>query len=457
MSDADPQPAPEFRWQAYFQRARDPLFLLNRRRRLLFVNRAWEELTGLSADQVRGLACSRRTPAAPAPTDEITRALCPPAEVLRGHGARARRSLPAPAGGRQCWDVEFLPFADEAGTLGILGKITVAAGVLDSQPAGGASAATDEKVLALRAALTGRYGIDSLAEDTPAESRLVEQVRLAARSRAAVLLVGEPGTGKRWLARVIHGQSAARERAFAAVDCARLPPEAVAAALFGEGGLARRPGVGTLYLREPSALPRDLQARLVELLADPGPDAPRVLAGCSADVGEEVHSGRLLEELRCALATLVLEVPPLRQRSADLPRLVGRLLEQTAAHDEPEAPRLTAAAWECLRAYPWPRNLRELRAALLTARLHAGGPVLDEADLPGYLRLAVQLGQTPGPRSEQPLPLARTLEQVERRLIQLALHRARGNKARAAELLSLWRPRLLRRMQALGLAEKEEA
>jgi transcriptional regulator with PAS, ATPase and Fis domain len=444
-------PGPEgFRWQAFFQRSRDPLFLLNRQRRLLFVNRAWEELTGLPAGQVRGLACTRRAPAAPAPSDDVTRALCPPADVLRGHGARVRRCLPAAGGGSRCWDVEFLPLGGEEGTLAVLGKITPV-------PAGDALAPRlPEKVVALRAALAARHTLDSLGGDTPAQRRLAGQARLAAASRAAVLLVGEPGTGKHWLARTVHGLGEARELAFAAVDCRRLPEAALAAALFGDAGALRCPGVGTLYLREPAALPRDFQARLCELLADPGPAGPRVLAGSSTDPAEEVRSGRLLEELHCALGTLVLELPPLRRRLAELPWLVERLLAQVAAADGRPVPALTPAAWECLRAYPWPGNLAELRAVLTSARAHAGGDTVDAADLPGPVRLAAQLGPAPGPPGEGALPLVQLLEQVERRLIELALRRARGNKSRAAELLALPRWRLLRRMAALGLTEKGE-
>jgi transcriptional regulator with PAS, ATPase and Fis domain len=451
---AEPSPpppaAPDFRWQAFFQRSRDPLFLLNRQRRLLFVNQAWEELTGLPAGQVRGLACTRRAPAAPLPSDEVTRALGPPADVLRGHSARVRRCLPAPGGGRQCWDIEFVPFRDEQGTLAVLGKITPVAG--GDAVCGG----LPDKVVALRAALAGRYTLDSLGGGTPAQRRLAEQTRLAAASRAAVLLVGEPGAGKHWLARTIHGLGATREQAFAALDCGKLPEPALAAALFGDAGLIRRPGIGTLYLREPAALPCDLQARLAELLADPGEAGPRVIAGCPADPAKEARADRLLEDLHCALGTLVLELPPLRRRLAELPWLVERLLEQVAAADGRPVPALTPAAWESLRAYPWPGNLRELRAALTSARAHAAADTVDVADLPGPVRLAVQLGQEPGPRGERALPLAPLLEQVERRLIQLALGRAQGNKSRAAELLGLPRPRLLRRMEALGLIEKGE-
>src|SRR5437016_306570 len=132
MADA----ADEFRWQGFFQRARDPLFVLNRRGRLLFVNHAWETLTGLSAVEVRGLA--------------------------------------------------------------------------------------------------RRHDLGLLASNVPSLNRVAEQVRLASQTRVPVLLTGERGTGKQWLARAIHFQSALREKNFVALDCKALPADALAAVLFGD-------------------------------------------------------------------------------------------------------------------------------------------------------------------------------------------------------------------------------
>jgi transcriptional regulator with PAS, ATPase and Fis domain len=451
-ASATPPPAAtaQGKTQNFFERAQEPLFLLNARCRLLAVNAAWEQLTGLPAAQARGLACAPRAAALPPERQALARALCPPREVMQGHSARAHRRSPSTAGARW-WDVQFLPLHEASGKLRILGKITPVGG---DEPA--AAEPLPEKVVALRAAMAQRYTFDALAGTLPVQQRLIEQVRLASQSRAAVLLLGEPGTGKQWVARTIHHQGDVRERVFAALDCRRLPVTALAAALCGEDGLTRRAGAGTLYLREPACLPRELQDRLCGLLTDPPADGPRVIASCSTDPAAEVRAGRLLEELRCALSTLVIEVPPLRQRLADLPRLVERLLDRIPGQDERRILGLTPAAWDCLRAYPWPGNLRELHAALVSARARGEGERIDAGDLPAYLRLGASPGQAPVPAAERPLPLAQVLEQVERRLIQLALERARGNKSRAAELLSVWRPRLLRRMQALGLGEGEE-
>src|SRR5262249_50732389 len=152
--------------------------------------------------------------------------------------------------------------------------------------------------------------------------------RLAARVAAPVLIVGEPGTGKEWVARTIHYAGNPGERAFAALDCTSLPAAALHSALFGPGGLARSSAVATLYLKEPAALPRAVRAGVADLRAGTGAGerAPRVVAGCETDAAADVRAGRLLDELHCALGTLVIELPPLAGRAADLPWLVERLL-----------------------------------------------------------------------------------------------------------------------------------
>src|SRR2546426_6084419 len=115
--------AHDFRWQALFQRASDPVFVLNRQRRILFVNRAWEKMTGLSAAEVRGLACLRRVPRPQDPPDVAIRALCcPPPEVLKGSSGHARRLTTGPAASPRWWDIDFLPVHDEQGLRCVLGR-----------------------------------------------------------------------------------------------------------------------------------------------------------------------------------------------------------------------------------------------------------------------------------------------------------------------------------------------
>jgi DNA-binding NtrC family response regulator len=284
--------------------------------------------------------------------------------------------------------------------------------------------------------------------------RLADQVRLACQVTTPVLLVGEGGTGKQTLARIIHYNSPRRERAFAALDCVRLPPYTLAALLFTERGSTPRGPFGAVYLKEPAALPRDLQLLLCQGFAE-GAFPFRLLAGSSMALGEAVSRGLLVDELASILGTLVFEVPPLRERREDLPILVERFLDRANTAGDPRVLGLTPAAWEILRLHRWPGNLGELYAALASARTRAKGEHIDAADLPASLRLDHTLAQTPGRPPDRPLPLDHLLEQAERRLIELALRRTRGHKARAAELLSIWRPRLQRRMEALEIDDEE--
>jgi len=309
-----------------------------------------------------------------------------------------------------------------------------------------------EKSLALRERVARCFNF-ALVDGYSAEMRRVAaQVRLAVAVTTPVLLVGEAGTGKRTMARLIHFQSAARELSFAALDATRLPSSALATTLFG----ARGNRIGTLYLKEPGCLPRELQAKLVELLSKADHSLPRLLAGCGDPV-TEVCSGRLLAEFHTVLSPLTITIPPLRERRDDLLLLVERQLARANEDGERVVVGLSEDAWEVVHTYSWPGNLGELFGVLSSARERASGERITAADLPAALRVSCHMAQTPSRPTDRPLPLDKLLEESERRLIQLALKKAGGNKGRAAELLGVFRQRLVRRMEALGLLSSDEA
>ena len=253
----------DFRWTAFFQRSVEPLFVLNRRRQILFVNRSWESLTGLKGRDVLKRVCKRRRDAGPGSSEAVLNALAPPRDVMAGQSARLRRLFARADTTPQWWDIEFLPLRGPLGLLGIIGKVVALASA-----ASGTSQPLPEKLMALRQRQIDSHGIHHLSTESPAMRRIAEQIRLASQTSAAVLLVGEPGTGKEWLARTIHQEGPHREKPFVALDCHRSPTAALAWALFGSPGFAQRAGA-TLFLKEPHALPRELQARLVDL-ADAG-------------------------------------------------------------------------------------------------------------------------------------------------------------------------------------------
>src|SRR5262249_27983755 len=161
----------------------------------------------------------------------------------------------------------------------------------------------------------------------------------------------------------------------------------------------------------------------------------RVLAGFRSDPLEAVRQGELLDELAHALATLRIDLPLLAERRDDLPHLVDRMLRRLNAEGGKAVLGLTPDAWELMLAYGWPGLLRELYTVLPNARHQSAAEVIDGPDLPAYLRQVVRLSHIPAARPEKAIHVGPVLEQVERRLIELALTRAHGKKNQAARLL----------------------
>jgi DNA-binding NtrC family response regulator len=371
----------------------------------------------------------RRPTDADESTQQILAALMPTRDVLAGRQGSLRRRVTVNRQ-RQLWDIEFWPLAGPEGLIGVLGKIRVSA---SQEPV--AEPGFPEMILNLRQRFVQQFDLTRLNSAYPEMARVQEQARLAAGTDVPVLIVGPPGSGKHWLARAIHQFGPRREASFLRLDCRKLPAEIVLRELT-------RSPAGTIYLREPTALSRDVQQHLCQLLAEQ-PKA-RVISGVCEE-GGETHRTNLLPELRCQLATLTISVPALRERPADIDGFVHALLSRAGAAAERTVSSCDPEALQILRSHSWPGNLRELYDVLLSACTHATADRIQAGDLPLYLR------QEPVP-GERTLPLDALLEQVEKRLIIVAMRLARNNKTRAAELLGIWRARLIRRMQGLGLA-----
>jgi PAS domain S-box-containing protein len=427
-----------FRWQTFFQHAAQPIFLVNARRRILFVNRAWETCTGLTFAEVRGRPCRRRSSKSALDHEEAILSTCaPPRDALDGRACQARRRVPLRT---DWWEIHYQPLAGAAGLLGILGVIHVLATPPD------APFTLPDRLMALRDRQASRYRLDDLGANSPSLERLKEQARLAARTNLPVTLVGAAGTGKAWLARAIHHASDARQKYFACLDAERLPAERL-----GEVFLSARNrpmGLGTLYLREPASLPREWQTRIAEAVRsqENAGDSPRLIVGHRKDPKAAIEAGRLLEELHCAVSPIEMTLPNLRERLDEMPRLVDVFLQRANALQPHAVLGVGNEALAILRSHDWPGNLRELQDVVREACGRAKGERIEPADLP----FSIRHGQLP---PERRLPLDALLEQVERRLIALALKLTQNNQTRAAELLEVWRPRLVRRIEKLGLGE----
>lgn len=443
-----PLPGDEFQTRAFLQRARDPVFLLNRKRRLRFANAAFEQLAGQSLEDAYDLYCTRNA------ESRLARALAPPPEVMAGSPARVRRTPPKGKFGPPWWDVAFLPLAGPDGLFGIIGRVRIVGHAATSK-----GRPLPEGLLQLRHKLPDRYRLETLISEVPACERLLQQVRLAAEHRMPVTLIGEPGAGKRWLARVIHHHGVTAEQSFVAVHCEGLPAAAAGNLLFGDAALGRPERCGTVYLRDPAALAHDLQSRLADWLRERPANGPRIVAGFRVDPETAVASRRLLSSLHVGLGVQTIRVPALRDRSEDIARLAGLFLDRAASAGAPGCPGFSPASYELLREYPWPENLRELDAAIDGAARRADGVSIEPDHFPEAIRRAVarqkMVAASPQGRADSVAPLDTLLEHVERRMIVLAMRKAKGLQAAAAQYLGIWPPRLSRRLQKLEIRDDE--
>jgi transcriptional regulator with PAS, ATPase and Fis domain len=450
--DSPPPSGDQFSNRALFHRSTDAVFVLNKSRRLRYANPAWEKLTGKKLGDVYGLRCTHRR--TDSPLTNLGRTLNPPPEALAGSPTHVRRPPPGARLGPPWWEISFLPLSGPAGLLGVIGVVRVIG--LAAAPK---SRAIPEAVLRLRHRLPDRFRLSEFESDIPACRQVIDQARLATHHRMPVALIGETGTGKRTLARAIHYESTAAERSFLAVDCTGLPAAVLETLLFGDCGLAQPERVGTMFLRNPAGLPRDLQARLLEWIAQHAGTGPRIISAFERAPAGDMAASQLSDELLLALTIQSIRPIPLRERLDDIPLLAAGMLARAEKVGWLKCPGLSPEAIELSRVYHWPGNLRELDAVLVRAATAAKGDSIEPGHLPDSIRRhgsrAEVVAATPNPRVEEKLSLDAVLEQVERRLIVQAMGRAKGLQEGAAESLGIWRPRLGRRLKALKIDASE--
>ena len=446
MPNTTPDPTPRGTWAALFQQTTEPVFLLNPRRRLRYVNRAFESVTKAHADAVVHEYCHPRKVQKdmPATRRALLQTLAPPPEAMAGRVVRVRRPVPPAKLGPPWWDINFVPLRDGDKLIGIVGII-----VPIGQPAstaGGKGLSAD--LIALRQRVVERCSLAQFDGESAPAKHLRARAELAAKTFAPVWLTGGPGSGKETLARAIHYHGTTRELAFAGVDCGGLQPYLIRSLLFGHNGLAETGRVGTIYLKSPESLPPDLQMELIEwaeLLAD----QCRVIVGTTG-------TAQLPAEFRAAFGVIDLHLPAMVERKDELPGLLTAILEHETGSSKPG---MSQDAMAVLTSYEWPGNFRELREVVRGAIRRANGVRIEAGHLPLAIRRAATDAKVTPPVVRPPLQpkLDEVLEQVERRMIDLALKKSRGDQTAAAELLGIYRSRLVRRVKALGLGEPNEA
>lgn len=302
----------------------------------------------------------------------------------------------------------------------------------------------------------------------PKMRRALDLADAAARTDVPVLLVGETGTGKELLARMIHRNSERASRPFVPVNCGALPRELVESELFGyrkgafTGAQQDRPGLfaavagGTLLLDEISEMPAEIQVKLLRALQE-GKVRPlgaveeivvdaRIIAATNRTSNASL-SGVLRQDLYYRLARITIELPPLRERREDLPLLLDYYLTMYSAKYG-YRPTLHADALELLHSYPFPGNIRELENLVEgVMATHKGQEVIRDRDIRSYLHPELlQKGNALVDVSMY------SLERLEKFAIEQALRLSGDNKSRASEILGISRESLYRKLKLYGIA-----
>jgi DNA-binding NtrC family response regulator len=436
-----------------------PVFVIDAQRRIRSFNAACQALTGWDAADVIGETCSYVSALEAAGSAALAASLCPPPEVFGGNEA----TLPAHIIHRQGEAIprllHFFPLRGaEGATTAVLGIISQLPPAIprDESPARQLHA----ELAALRTALRTRFGPHSLVARSAAMRRVLSQVAIAQESQAGVLLTGPPGAGKTHLARVIHLGSKLKGQSFVPLDCRRLAADEQqriwdrildSHSAAGRTRAAAAPLPGSILLTDVEFVPRDLQERLVPALS--ASHLLRLIATTTRDLAELESDENLRPDFLHLVSPLWIAVPPLSRRADDLPVLAQHFLEEQNRKSARQLEGFDERVWPVLTRYEWPGNLDELAAVIEDAHAHAATSFVHIEDLPHRFHSALDVQALPPPLEGLPLLLDPMLTKVETRLIGLALERSRNNKSKAAELLGINRPRLLRRIEQLGLGD----
>ena len=329
----------------------------------------------------------------------------------------------------------------------------------------------------LRRQFDKSFGFDGLRGHSPEMTRVFEILARVAPTAATVLVLGESGTGKELIARAIHTNSERREKNFVAVNCAALTEGLIESELFGHvkgaftGALADKDGRiayadgGTLFLDEIGDMPLATQAKLLRVLearevVQVGGNEPRsvdirLVAATNRNLREMVADKTFREDLFHRLQVVEIHLPPLRERTGDVPLLVEHFMAEFREAHGREVVGIAPEARALLARYPWPGNVRELRNAVENMVLLAAGETLTGDDVP----VGIRLWESEGVESGADATLAgafhlagRSLEEVERALIKANLELMDGNRKRAAEVLGMGERTLYRKIKEYGLS-----
>jgi DNA-binding NtrC family response regulator len=342
---------------------------------------------------------------------------------------------------------------------------------------------------------SGRTTFQDLIGDSPAMTMVKRLGERAAKSGIPILITGESGVGKEVIARALHGSSERAGKPFVAVNCGAIPENLVESILFGHEkgsftgatdkhlGKFQEANGGTLFLDEVGELPLDIQVKLLRALQESEIDPigakrsvkvdTRIVSATNRDLSQAVAEGRFREDLFYRLNVFPIEAPALRERKADIPALVDAFVRRFNVEEGKSVVGASPETMAFLIDHEWPGNVRQLENAVYRAIVLADAPYLQPHDFPAISGVAAPppeasspvfstaavVGAEPGVAAEAPVRILdarghlRTLEEIERDLIQLAIEVYAGHMSEVARRLGIGRSTLYRKVREQGLEE----
>jgi len=321
---------------------------------------------------------------------------------------------------------------------------------------------------ALKRQLGSQVQLSSLVGRSPAMLEVYKKIAMVSDSRSTVLIYGESGTGKELVAKAIHHNGPRTNQRFLAVNCGALTESLLESELFGHvrgsftGAFGNTRGIfeetsgGTVFLDEVAEMSPALQVKLLRTLEEqevrrvgsnrPIPIDVRIIAASNRNLAERVEEGKFRQDLYYRLRVIEIALPPLRERTEDVPLLVEHFLKKLE-HERGRMFSVTPQALSVLVSYAWPGNVRELENALEAAVALTRAGVLTPEDLPPKVRAEFHDAS----RLEDLYANLPSLEELERRYLAHVLRMTRENKTRTAGILGISRKTLYRMAERFKL------
>ena len=443
-------------WKTVVDTIRDVVMIVGTDGTIVFVNKAFETITGYGTEEVIGRPCTAlHCDICEIALDRKGDRWC---VLFRTGRLDMRRSTV------QRKDGEFIPILKNASLLyDMQGKVI---GAVETMTDISEVVSKEAQIEQIRRELRSEDTFHGMLGSSAPMIRVFDLIAGSAKSDAPVVILGETGTGKDLVAKAIHDMGSGDGKPFVKVNCAALTESLLESELFGHvkgaftGAYRDREGRfeaargGTIFLDEIGELPLSSQVKLLRVLEErtiervgdnrPIPVDIRVISATNRDLETLVGNGSFREDLYYRINVVPIAVPPLRQRIDDIPLLAESFLRRIRLKTDTPIGGLSRDVIHLFMEYPWPGNVRELRSALEYAAVTCDGPMIEVDHLPA------RISQAETPQSAL-TPVCHNKEELKKKQLLEALNKANGNQSEAARILGVSRGTVWNRMKKFGI------